>query len=433
MSDLKEDPQNPRAIEDDAFAGLGTSLEEFGDLSGITWNQRTGLLVSGHQRMRSLREAHGPALKMTDGAVVTPDGERFNVRVVDWPEGKARLANLAANSDKIMGSFTPLAVEQLSQMELSFPELSIDLKMDELRVDLEGQFKSTVQDGRTDPEDIPDPPKKAITKPGDLWILGDSRVLCGDSTQPKDVDRLMQRKQVQLLFTSPPYMQQREYEGGSGLSNWDSLMRGVFGHLKMTPKAQVLVNLGLVHKDGEWFPYWDRWIAWMRSRGWRRFGLYVWDQMHGLRASWNGRCAPSFEFIFHFNTNAVKPKKWIECKHAGGRGGSLRNPDGSMQENREKKIQPYKIPDSVWRLQRAKGGVKGHPAPFSVALVDFALRSWAGDLYDPFLGSGTSVVAAEQLGRRCFGMEIEPKYVDVAVERWENFTGKKAKRKKKGG
>ena len=104
-------------------------------------------------------------------------------------------------------------------------------------------------------------------------------------------------EEADVCFTSPPYAQQRDYK--TGPQDWDALMQGVFSILPVNHGAQVLVNLGLVHHDGEWLPYWDGWIEWMRAAGWRRFGWYVWDQGPGLAGDWNGRLAPSHEFVFH--------------------------------------------------------------------------------------------------------------------------------------
>jgi len=151
----------------------------------------------------------------------------------------------------------------------------------------------------------------------DAEPVGGHRLLCGDATIADDVARLMDGEEADICFTSPPYAQQRDYK--TGPQDWDALMQGVFSILPLTHDAQVLVNLGLVHRDGEWLPYWDGWIEWMREVGWRRFGWYVWDQGPGLPGDWNGRLAPSHEFIFHFNRIATRTRKTKESLMAGRR------------------------------------------------------------------------------------------------------------------
>jgi len=102
MADLKPAPYNPRKISPKAASALQRSLGEFGDLSGITWNSRTGHVVAGHQRLAELRKM---GANLVDGCVVAT-GERYQVRVVDWPEGKEKAANVVANSPSIAGEFT---------------------------------------------------------------------------------------------------------------------------------------------------------------------------------------------------------------------------------------------------------------------------------------------------------------------------------------
>jgi len=216
------------------------------------------------------------------------------------------------------------------------------------------------------------------------------------------------------------------------------LMQGVFTAAPVTDDVQLLVNLGLVHRDGEWMPYWEGWVEWMRSSGWRSFGWYVWDQGPGLPGDWNGRLAPSHEFIFHFNRAPRKPHKTVPSKHAGETlgGGGLRGADGTVhaKTGTGNAIQSHRIPDSVFRITRHKGGLGAagsHPAVFPVALVEAVLTAFSdpGDLiYEPFCGSGTQLVAAERAGRRCFAMELDPVYCDVAVRRWEMATGRMASR-----
>jgi DNA modification methylase len=263
--------------------------------------------------------------------------------------------------------------------------------------------------------------------------------MCGDSTNPRHVERLASGVLADLCFTSPPYGQQRDYT--ASIADWDALMRGVFAAAPVTPEAQLLVNLGMVHRDGEWTPYWDGWIEWMRAAGWRRFGWYVWDQGPGLPGDWNGRLAPAHEFIFHFNRTAERVRKTKDKLPGNMREkkpseGGLRGKDGVVARITSAKAyaQPTKIPDSVVRVMRHKGGIGEagkHPAVFPVALVSEMLTAFSdpGDVvYEPFCGSGTQLVAAEQQGRVCLAMELAPQYTDVAVRRWELFTGQTAVR-----
>jgi DNA modification methylase len=215
-------------------------------------------------------------------------------------------------------------------------------------------------------------------------------------------------------------------------------MQGVFAAAPVTADAQLLVNLGLVHRDGEWIPYWESWLDWMRAQGWRRFGWYVRDRGPGLPGDWNGRLAPSHAFIFHFNRQPRKPNKTVESKHAGEPlgGGGLRGADGTVHRKTGfgNAIQSHRIPDSVFRIMRHKGGLGAagsHPAVFPVALVEAVLEPFTdpGELvFEPFCGSGTQLIAAERKGRRCCAVELDPVYCDVAVRRWEMATGKTASR-----
>jgi DNA modification methylase len=343
-------------------------------------------------------------------------------------------------ADKILATFDPIGAmagadkgKLADLMEsVRFDSPALEAMLDSLKVD-NGILadRAEVQE-----DEIPESPAEPITKPGDLWILGEHRILCGDSTKAEDVARLMNGERADLCFTSPPYGQQRAYtkEFQEHENDWFTLMAGVFANLPMAEAGQVLVNLGLIHREGEWVPYWDPWIEWMRAQGWRRFGWYVWDQGFGLPGNWNGRLAPSHEYVFHFNRQPIEPGKWIKkqpenIKPRNKGESTMRGKDGKTKAftNPAASGQPTKIPDSIIRVGRQVGS-DGHPAQFPVGLPAFAMQSWPGIAYEPFCGSGTTIIAAEQLSRRCYGMEISPQYCDIIVQRWENLTGEKAEK-----
>lgn len=278
--------------------------------------------------------------------------------------------------------------------------------------------------------------QNSISGNGDMWSLGDHRLMCGDSTSPNAVRKLMDGGLANLCFTSPPYMDQRVYNGRKS-GNWDDMMASVFSVLPLTKNGQVLVNLGMIHGANEWHPYWNGWLETMREVGFRRFGLYVWDAGWGLPGDWSGRLAPSFEFIFHFNNAARKANKVVAKKPeniapirsmlrlAKDRPMGIAAPESGMAT--------HKIPDSVLRIHRqthrAKAVESEHPAVFPVELPKLMIETYtdAGEIvFEPFSGSGTTMIAAERSGRKCYGMELEPIYVDIAIERWTKETGQEA-------
>jgi DNA modification methylase len=230
---------------------------------------------------------------------------------------------------------------------------------------------------------------------------------------------------VDAIITSPPYAQQRDY--GKRIESWGDLM----APLAMVPAhetTQVFINLGLVHRDGEVWEYWEPFKRAMGAAGWRFFGWYVWDQGDGLPGNWNGRLAPCHEFIFHFNKAPIQPAKWLPTKFRRDPGGGLRKPDGTIEplSSPDKSRQPFKIPDSVIRIYREmnRTGIEAkHPAIYPVALPEYIARTFTQEgqiILDPFMGSGTTGVAAIKLGRQFVGIEIEPKYFEIARKRIES-------------
>jgi DNA modification methylase len=411
---------NPRR-NDHAVEAVAAAIKRFGFRVPVL-AKSDGTLIDGHLRIKAAKR-----LGMTEVPVALCD-DLSEAEIKALRISINRMAELAEwDEELLMAELEGLAAEGITMDDVGF-----DLDA------LEALGASVEPEGNPEADAEPQIDKaeelraKWGVEPGQLWELGDHRLLCGDSTKKEDVERVMGGERADLCFTSPPYGQQRDYteESKEKISDWDGLMRGVFANIPMAESGQVLVNLGMIHREGEWIPYWDGWIVWMREQGWRRFGWYVWDQGFGLPGDWNGRLAPSHEFVFHFNRASIRPEKWLDKKPENikqrNKGEStMRGKDGKTKAftNPAASGQPTKIPESVIRVGRQVGS-DGHPAQFPVAFPAFILQSWLGIAYEPFSGSGTTIIACEQLGRKCRAIEISPAYVAVALQRWADATGK---------
>ena len=413
VADLVPYARNARTHSDAQVAQIAASIREWGWTTPVLIDEAGGL-IAGHGRVLAARK-----LGIVDVPAMVANG---------WSEAQKRAYILADNKLTLNAGWDDdlLKIELGDLKELDFDLSLIGFGDDELAALLD------TTEGLTDPDDAPAVEAQAVSVLGDAWILGRHRLVCGDSTNPEHIERLMVGKQADLCFTSPPYGQQRDYKSG-GIADWDKLMQGVFGILPVKHEAQVLVNLGMIHRDGEWMPYWDGWVDWMRVAGWRRFGWYVWDQGFGMPGQNLGRLASSHEWIFHFNhapklnkTIAKKPENLaIRVTKVG------RKKDGTVNKASVSSDDPSKIPDSVIRVMRhqARGIEMAHPAVFPVDLVSEMPTAFSDPddiVYEPFGGSGTQIISAQKNGRTCLAMEIAPQYVDVAIRRWQNFTGQSA-------
>ena len=417
--------KNARTHSDAQVAQIAASIVEFGFTAPLLVSEDGGILA-GHGRLAAARK-----LQLDTVPVV----------VLDHLTPTQRRAYILADNQLALqaGWDQELLSVELADLSAEGFDLALTGFSDEELADLLGNIEEAESADEDSPigepvdEDIPEAPATPVSQPGDVWQLGVHRLICGDSTDPTVVAALMAGDTARLCFTSPPYGQQRDYT--QGIADWDALMRGVFANLPMAMDGQVLVNLGLIHRDNEVIPYWDGWLAWMRTNGWRRFGWYVWDQGPGMPGDWAGRLAPSFEFVFHFNRESRKPNKIVPCKHAGqdshlradGSSTAMRGKDGEVGgwTHAGQPTQDYRIPDSVIRIMRHKGKIGrdiDHPAVFPVALPEHILLAYSNPgeiVFEPFGGSGTTILAAQKTGRQARAIELAPAYTDVAVKRFQ--------------
>ena len=430
VSRLIEYVRNPRK-NDHAVAAVAAAIHEFGFRVPII-ARSDGTVVDGHLRLKAARQLGletVPVLLADDMSETQVKAFRLSVN---------KLAELAGWDNELLS--LELADLDAAGFDLNLTGFS-DEEIEKLLIDIEGDPVDDAPSEQAEVADeVPDAPVNPVSRTGDVWLLGAHRLICGDAGDPAVIAALMQTEKAALCFTSPPYGTQRDYT--DSIVDWDALMRSVFAQLPMAATGQVLVNLGLIHREQEVMPYWDGWLSWMRQQGWRRFGWYVWDQGPGLPGDWSGRFAPAFEFVFHFNrkdSEVRRPNKNVPCIYAGrdthlrGDGtsaGGMRNKDGSKTSwNHVGTLtQDTKIADSVIRIMRHKGKIGqdiDHPAVFPVALPQFVMEAYSdtGDIvFEPFCGSGTTMLAAQRSGRQCRLVEIAPQYVDVAVIRFQqNF------------
>ena len=419
--------RNPRTHSDAQIAKIAASIAEFGWTTPILVDGEHGL-IAGHGRLAAARKLDLDEVPVIELAHLSPAQKRAYV-IAD-----NRLALVAGWDEELLA----LELAELSEggFDLALTGFE-DGELESLLAAVEDTPESAAEDehsGSDAADDVPDAPSMPVSRVGDVWQMGAHRLICGDAADRDVIAALMQGDAASLCFTSPPYGNQRDYTSG-GIADWDGLMRGVFGALPMAEDGQVLVNLGLIHRDNEFQPYWNAWLDWMRTQGWRRFAWYVWDQGPGLPGDWAGRLAPSFEFVFHLNRDTRKPNKTVPCKFAGqethlradGSSTALRGKDGDIGgwTHAGQPTQDHRIPDSVIRLMRHKGKIGegiDHPAVFPVALPQFVIEAYSdtGDIvFEPFCGSGTTILAAQRTGRIAHAVEIAPDYVDVAIRRFQ--------------
>jgi DNA modification methylase len=412
LSCIKPFANNPRDITTEALSGLRLSLEKFGYVDLLIVNKRNMELVAGHQRLKILQD---------EGV------ESVTCIMVDIDDMHQQALNVTLNNQAIAGYWTQALIPILERLKQEMPEDYLNLRLKELREECQGLEVEQV--GNTLPDDIPEVPKETITKPGDLWILGDHRLLCGSSTNSADVCKLMDGNTAQLLATDPPYMV--DYTGAdrpNGGKDWSNLY-----HEVDIPDAENFyrdfyrIALNYVDVDAAFYLWHaDRRLILIRKI-WEELGLLI--HQHII---WVKPCT--------ILTFSVYPWRHEPCVFGWRKGfkpffrpsekrigsvwftGLLRSGD---PESPEYYSDLWEID---WEGKKRNSGLN-HPTvkPTEIFAIPMRVHTKPGDIcYEPFSGSGSQIIAAERLGRRCFAMELEPVFCDVAVRRWEEFTGRKA-------
>jgi DNA modification methylase len=384
VGEIKPYENNPR-LNDAVVEAVAASLKAFGFRQPVVVDVE-GVVVVGHTRLKAAQKLGMTHVPVHVAADLTP--------------AQAKAYRLADNQTASIADWDyqllPLELAGLKEMDFDLGLLGFDPKDRDRLMNFGGGA------GLSDPDEVPPVPENPVTQPGDLWILGDHRLLCGDGTKAGDVAHLLEGAKPFILVTDPPYGVDYDpaWRHRSGLNNskrvgkvtndsrvdWTDAYKLFPGHVAYVWHAgRFAADLTLNLRDAGFEVRTQ--IIWRKSRFAIGRGHYHWQH---------------------------EP-----CWYAVREGGSAKWCGDRTQS-------------TVWDIDaRDQDTETVHAAQKPVDAMARPIRNH-GDkkdgVYDPFLGSGTTVIAAEMSGRNCFGMEISPAYCDVAAQRWSKFTGKEARR-----
>jgi DNA modification methylase len=364
--------RNSRTHSDAQVAQIAASIKEFGWTNPILIDGTNGI-IAGHGRLLAARKLGYTEVPVIELENMTESQKKAYV-IAD--------NQLAMNAGWDTSMLT-LELGDLKEAGFSLDILGFDPK------ELDTLLEPEQVDGLTDEDAVPDIPEEPVTKLGDIYQLGNHRLMCGDSTSIDAVDKLMDGQKADMVFTDPPYGV--DYKGihNDSRSGLEDLLRGVFANYIATSKSGA--SIYCFHSD---------------------------------------RCADVFHKVFreffHFSSMIIWAKNSLtlsqtdyQSQHEPCLYGWMDNGSHSWYSDRKQ--------TSVWKFDKER--VIGHTTPKPVGLVEKAITnsSKSGDLIiDLFGGSGSTLIASEKIGRNARIMELDPKYCDVIVKRWQDFTGKKA-------
>ena len=376
IDSLTFDPANVRKHDEKNLAAIKASLNRFGQQKPIVVDAN-GVVRAGNGTLAAAKALGWKEIRIVRSSLAGSEATAYAI-------ADNRTAELAEWDDDALAQ--TLAALQIEDEELAVAT-GFDMK----------EIEALTAPTEVEEDEVPDPPSEPITKTGDLWILGEHRLLCGDSTKAEDVERLMAGAKAGMMVTDPPYGV--DYDGGQANAKKREKLSG--DDTTEVFNAGMSAALSAV-PSGAWYiwhagRYAEPVYAAVRKCGFDVRALIVWNK---LKAHYG---APSAHYC----------QKHEPCLYA------VRDSAGFCGPSNEV---------TVWDIEQPHRN-EHHPTQKPIICMARAIRNHeAESVYDPFLGSGTTLIAAEQLGRKCYGMEISPAYCDVIVKRWENLTGKKAVR-----
>ena len=366
VSDLIPYVLNSRSHSDEQVAQIASSIREFGFTNPVLIDADNNL-IAGHGRVLAARKIN---LETLPAIVVTGLDDR-----------KRRALVIADNKLAINADWDEAALRvELEDLAGDFGEL-MGFSEDEL-VSL---LKQDASDGLTDEDAVPEAPEQPMTVEGDIWVLGNHRLMCGDSTSIDAVEKLMDGKAVDMVFTDPPY--NVSFNGRSG-------------------KHDVIKNDNLSEQDFSDFI--EGTIATIKAVSPAVY--YIW-------CNWN------FYGILQGKLDYKTCIVW--AKNVFGMGNGYRHQHEFCLFN-GKIDETIKNESDLWSVKKDHGYVHPTQKPVELSVRAFGNHIKLINVLDLFGGSGSTMIGAEQTGRNCYMMELDPKYCDVIIQRWQDYTGKQA-------
>lgn len=414
LSELKPNPKNPRDIDEKELEMLKKSLDKFGDLSGFVVNKVTGNIVSGHQRKKVLpsdseivitEQYEKPNAKGTIAiGYVVVDGEKHKYREVLFDEATEKAANIAANQQG--GNFN---LPALKEWVMELDELSIDLDLLGFKDDFLQTLIAPIHQANGDEDAVPEVPKEPKTKLGDLYKLGEHRLLCGDSTNIQHVERLMNGENADMVFTDPPYgmnldtntkdiyfKDQKPDKDGKYLSKTSSIGARKTNNYRPIIGDDTEFNSGIILGIFDYCKEVFLWGADYYCQSLPKKGSWlVWDKTGGNESLDKAGFQSKFELCWSKNSHrrSIVRSTWV----------------------------------GVSGMSHKDASHRMHPTQKPVKLCENIIKEYSEEnknIVDIYGGSGSTLIACEKTNRKCFMMELDPHYVDVIIKRFIQYANK---------
>ena len=378
------DPANARKHDEKNLGAIRSSLQRFGQQKPIVVDA-SGVVRAGNGTLAAAKALGWKEIAIVRSPLSGSEATAYAI-------ADNRSSELAEWDDDVLS-------QTLAALQIEDEDLALATGFDAKEID------SLLAPDEVTEDEVPEAPVEPITKSGDLWILGEHRLLCGDSTKAEDVERLMNGEKADVVFTDPPYGVniQGSKNGRPTMIAGDLTQTAIPFSFDLAVTIATKDDARLYFCGGEGNLYLYQKLFEKHCRQLPRH--LIWKK-NGFTMKPNGY-HNQYEIIFHGYKSG---------------GGSLEKWYGARTEE---------AASDVWQISRDSSSDYEHPTQKPVALPARAIGNScppSGLVFEPFGGSGSTFLAAEQLKRRCFGLEISPQYCDVIVSRWEKLTGRKAER-----